>query len=48
VRPRELNPRAPVDLHRARLGQQLDMRHPLVQLAALIAWDAFERQFGEL
>jgi IS5 family transposase len=39
---------APDDLYRARLSQQLDMRHPLVQLAALIAWQEFETQFGAL
>ena len=35
--------REPDDLYRARLSQQLDMRHPLVQLAGLITWQEFER-----
>jgi len=48
MRPPKLERHAPDDLYRARLSQQLDMRHPLVQLAALIAWEEFETQFGAL
>ena len=36
------------DLFRARLGNQLDLRHPLVRLAELIDWGRFESAFGPL
>lgn len=45
MRPR---PPEPDDRFRARLSPQLDPRHPLVRLAGLIEWAAFERAFGPL
>jgi IS5 family transposase len=35
-------------LFRARLSNQLDLKHPLVRLAALIDWQSFETEFGSL
>jgi IS5 family transposase len=48
MRPNLPDPTNPDDLFRARLSQQLDMRHPLVRLAGLIDWQVFETRFGEL
>jgi IS5 family transposase len=48
MRPKQPDPTEPDDLFRARLSQQLDMRHPLVRLAGLIDWRVFEDRFGEL
>src|ERR687891_220624 len=48
MRPNLPDPEEPDDLFRARLSQQLDMRHPLVRLAGLIDWQVFEARFGEL
>lgn len=48
MRPSKPPPKEPDDLFRARLSQQLDMRHPLVRLAGLIDWEVFEARFGEL
>jgi IS5 family transposase len=48
MRPKQPDPKASDDLFRARLSQQLDLRHPLVRLAGLIAWDVFEARFGAL
>jgi len=48
MRPTQSDPQEPDDLFRARLSQQLDMRHPLVRLSGLIDWGAFEARFGEL
>jgi IS5 family transposase len=48
MRPKEPDPNPPDDLFRARLSQQLDMRHPLVRLAGLIDWGVFEARFGDL
>jgi hypothetical protein len=42
---RSEGPRRPL---RARLSQQIDLRHPLVRLAGLIDWDRFEARFGQL
>ena len=36
------------DLFRARLSNQLDLRHPLIRLAGLIDWESFETTFGSL
>jgi transposase, IS5 family len=36
------------DLFRAKLSHQIDRRHPLVQLAEVIAWQMFEERFGTL
>jgi transposase, IS5 family len=47
MRPPKPERHAPDDLYRARLSQQLDLRH-LVRLAALIVWEEFETQFGAL
>jgi transposase, IS5 family len=47
MRPNPPDPTDPDDLFRARLSQQLDMRHPLVRLAGLIDWQVFETRFGE-
>jgi transposase, IS5 family len=47
MRPNPPDPTDPDDLFRARLSQQLDMRHPLVRLAGLIDWQGFETRFGE-
>jgi hypothetical protein len=33
-------------LFRARLSNQLDLRHPLIRLAGLIDWESFEIDFG--
>jgi IS5 family transposase len=48
MRPSKPDPKEPDDLFRARLGQQLDVRHPLVRLAGLIDWEVFEARFGAL
>ena len=48
MRPKRPDPKAPDDLFRARLSQQLDPRHPLVRLSGLIDWDLFEARFGRL
>jgi transposase, IS5 family len=48
MRPHQTDPTPPEDLWRARLSQQIDLRHPLVQLAGLIDWQGFEARFGEL
>ena len=36
------------DLFRARLSNQLDLKHPLVRLAELLDWQRFETAFGAL
>jgi transposase, IS5 family len=48
MRPNLPDPTDPDDLFRARLSQQLEMRHPLVRLAGLIDWGGFEARFGGL
>jgi transposase, IS5 family len=48
MQPTKLDPEPADDLWRARLRQQIDLRHPLVQLAGLIDWQGFEVGFGEL
>ena len=48
MRPIKLDPKPADDLWRARLSQQIERRHPLVRLAGLIDWAAFEARFGEL
>ena len=48
MRPQQTDPEPPEDLGRARLSQQIDLRHPLVQLAGLIDWQGFEVRFGKL
>jgi len=35
-------------LFRARLSNQLDLKHPLIRLAGLIEWESFETEFGAL
>jgi transposase, IS5 family len=48
MQPTKLDPRPADDLWRARLSQQIDLRHPLVRLAGLIDWAVFEARFGKL
>jgi transposase, IS5 family len=48
MRPSKPDPKEPDDLFRARLSQQLDLRHALVRLAGLIEWGVFEDRFGRL
>jgi transposase, IS5 family len=48
MRPSKPDPKEPDDLFRARLSQQLDMRHPLVRLAGLLEWGGLETRFGPL
>jgi transposase, IS5 family len=48
MQPTKLDSKAADDLWRARLSQQIDLRHPLVRLAGLIDWDGFEARFGKL
>jgi transposase, IS5 family len=48
MQPAKLDPNPADDLWRARLRQQIDLRHPLVQLAGLIDWQGFEGRFGGL
>ena len=48
MRPRAPERPAPDDLFRARLSNQLDLKHPLVRLAGLIDWQRFESAFGAL
>jgi transposase, IS5 family len=48
MRPTQSDPKEPDDLSRARLSQQIDLRHPLARLAGLIDWQTFEARFGEL
>jgi IS5 family transposase len=48
MRPRRPEGDEPDDLFRARLGQQLDLKHPLVRLAGLIDWEGLESAFGPL
>lgn len=47
MRPNQPDPKASDDLWRARLDQQIDLRHPLVRLAGLIDWGVFEARFGK-
>ena len=46
MRPRAPERPGPDDLFRARLSNQLDLKHPLVRLAGLIEWQRFESAFG--
>jgi IS5 family transposase len=48
MQPTKLDPQPADDLWRARLSQQIDLRHPLVRLAGLIDWAVFEARFGRL
>jgi transposase, IS5 family len=48
MRPIKLDSPLGDDLWRARLSQQIDLRHPLVRLAGLIDWATFEARFGKL
>lgn len=48
MRPSEPDPQDTDDLFRARLSQQIDLRHPLARLAGLIDWGVFENRFGPL
>ena len=47
---KSMKPHAPSaqtdELFRSRLDEQLNMRHPLVRLAALMNWDEIERSFS--
>jgi transposase, IS5 family len=49
-----LDPNGPVSTKpgqlqfRARLSNQLDLKHPLIRLAGLIDWEGFETEFGSL
>jgi len=48
MRPRRPKEAPSEDLFRARLSNQLDLRHPLIRLAGLIDWESFETEFGSL
>ena len=48
MRPKRPERGGPDDLFRARLSQQLDLKHPLVRLVGLIDWDALASAFGPL
>ena len=48
MRPRRPKAAPSDDLFRARLSNQLDLKHPLIRLASLIDWESFETQFGSL
>lgn len=48
MRPQPPDPEPTDDLFRARLSEQIDLRHPLARLAALIDWGTFEDNFGRL
>ena len=48
MRPRRPEGAGSDDLFRARLSQQLDLRHPLIRLAGVIDWEHFETAFGPL
>ena len=46
MRPKERRDTGQADLFRARLDQILNLKHPLVRLAALIDWPVLEQHFG--
>jgi transposase, IS5 family len=48
MRPRRPEGNSSDDLFRARLSNQLDLKHPLIRLAGLIEWESFETEFGSL
>jgi hypothetical protein len=48
LRPKPPDPADQPELFRARLGNLVDPRHPLVRLAKLIDWQRFEEAFGPL
>jgi len=48
MRPRRPREAPSDDLFRARLSNQLDLKHPLIRLAGLINWESFETEFGSL
>ncbi len=48
MRPKQSKSEPQEDLFRARLENLVDLRHPLVRLAGLIAWGRFEAEFGSL
>jgi transposase, IS5 family len=48
MRPRSPKAAPCEDLFRARLSNQLDLKHPLIRLAGLIEWENFETEFGAL
>jgi transposase, IS5 family len=48
MRPRRPKATPSEDLFRARLSNQLDLKHPLIRLAGLIVWESFETEFGAL
>jgi transposase, IS5 family len=48
MRPRQPEGNGSDDLFRARLSNQLDLKHPLVRLAELLDWQRFETAFGAL
>ena len=48
MRPRRPKATPSEDLFRARLSNQLDLKHPLIRLAGLIEWESFETEFGAL
>ena len=48
MRPRRPKAAPSDDLFRARLSNQLDLKHPLIRLASLIDWESFETEFGSL
>src|SRR5690242_11466715 len=48
MRPKQPESTPSDDLFRARLSNQLDLKHPLIRLAELIDWQSFETGFGLL
>src|SRR5579863_4178330 len=48
MRPKQPESTPSDDLFRARLSNQLDLKHPLIRLAELIDWQSFETEFGLL
>jgi transposase, IS5 family len=48
MRPRRPKEAPSEDLFRARLSNQLDLKHPLIRLAGLIDWESFGTEFGSL
>ena len=48
MRPRRPEGEPSDDLFRARLSNQLDLKHPLIRLAELIEWQGLETEFGAL
>jgi IS5 family transposase len=48
MRPRRPEGEPSEDLFRARLSNQLVLKHPMIRLAGLIDWESLETEFGAL